>query len=327
MQGLDGTVEVAQQRVRVGAVVDAAKVPCGDRWHEAGTAHGERVTSKPNRGAASPLPMTWWRWVTSRSSGMRMSFTSSSSSGLRSSRQQDVALSRGTGEPPPTTPALAPVPAKRARVPTGPGLPATGSTAGTGGGRVRAGQAPSTPPPTGDHPLTQHLPVVDAGPLSGDGGIAAAGLHQQLQVLRPCGQRRDGCGVAWWGTRGQRGARRAWHSPLLFLQRQRSSTAARMQQTRKVTLVPRARLAARSSEAGGGSTQPSASQAPFTQIWASRGSVGTGWGTPRLGVAHPGGCLPPRGPRRGAGAGHGAGGTSPHSSTRWGGSPSPPPSW
>lgn len=53
---------------------------------------------------------------------------------------------------------------------------------------------------------------------------------------------------------------------------------ARTQQTRKVTPVPRARLAARSIEAAGGSTQPTALQAPFTQIWGSRGSVGMGWG-------------------------------------------------
>lgn len=148
VQGLDGAVEVPQQWVHVGAMVDAAKVPCGDRRHDAGTAHGERAMPQPNRGAVSPLPMTWWRWVMSRSSGMRMSFTSCSSSGRRSSRQQDVALSRGVGEPPPAmpapAPAPAPVPANRARGPGGPGLPAVGSTAGTGRGRVRAGQAPST---------------------------------------------------------------------------------------------------------------------------------------------------------------------------------------
>lgn len=158
MQGLDSAVEVPQQWVRVGAMVDAAKVPCRDEWHRAGTTCTGQVTPQPNRGAkGSPLPMTWWRWVTSRSSGMRMSFTSSSSSGRRSSRQQDVALSRGTGDPPPAAPApalpLAPALVTRVRGPTGPGVPAVFSTAGTGRGGVRAGST-QHPPPTSD----THLP-------------------------------------------------------------------------------------------------------------------------------------------------------------------------
>lgn len=53
--------------------------------------------------------------------------------------------------------------------------------------------------------------------------------------------------------------------------------------------VPRARLAARSSDVGADRTQPSASQAPFTQIWRIRGSARMGWGTLGRVVAHPGG--------------------------------------
>lgn len=87
VQGLDSTVDVPQQWVHVGAMVDTAKVPYRDKWHEAGTACGERVIPQPNQCVVPPLPMTWWRWVISRSSGMRMSFTSSSSSKRRSSRQ------------------------------------------------------------------------------------------------------------------------------------------------------------------------------------------------------------------------------------------------
>lgn len=149
VQGLDSTVDVPQQWVHVGAMVDAAKVPCRERWHKSGTTHIGQVTPQPNWGAESPFPMTWWRWVTSCSSGMRMSFTSSSSSGRRSSRQQEVALSRGTGDPPPAAPALplAPALVTRVRGPAGPGVPAVFSTAGTGRGGVRAGstQHPATP--------------------------------------------------------------------------------------------------------------------------------------------------------------------------------------
>lgn len=60
VQGLDSAVQVPQKRVPVGAMVDAAKVPCRDGWHKAGTTHIRQVRPQPNRGAKeSPLPMTW----------------------------------------------------------------------------------------------------------------------------------------------------------------------------------------------------------------------------------------------------------------------------
>lgn len=60
--------------------------------------------------------------------------------------------------------------------------------------------------------------------------------------------------------------------------------------------MPRARLAAKSSEVGGESTQPSASQAPFIQTWRIRGSAGMGWGWLGRVVAHPGGSYLHGGP-------------------------------